>query len=112
MLGRSLRVLLLRLPELIADYARLPYGLGNLEQRVAAVTEALANGYVRALRDRTLAEQESIRRAELEAQNPELLQMAHNFASTRPDYLRVMQGFVLIYKSLTHQAAVDRFVLH
>jgi diguanylate cyclase (GGDEF)-like protein len=67
-LGRSLRVLLLRLPELIADYARLPYGLGNLEQRVAAVTEALANGYVRALRDRTLAEQESIRRAELEAQ--------------------------------------------
>jgi diguanylate cyclase (GGDEF)-like protein len=32
------------------------------------VTEALANGYVRALRDRTLAEQESIRRAELDAQ--------------------------------------------
>jgi len=67
-LGRCLRVLLLRLPELVADYARLPYGLGNLEQRVAAVTEALANGYVRALRDRTLAEQASIRRAELEAQ--------------------------------------------
>ena len=66
-LGRCLRVLLLRLPELIADYA-WPYGLGDLEQRVAAVTEALANGYVRALRDRTLAEQESIRRAELEAQ--------------------------------------------
>jgi diguanylate cyclase (GGDEF)-like protein len=67
-LGRSLRVLLLRLPELIAGYAGLPYGLGDLEQRVAAVTEALANGYVRALRDRTLAEQESIRRAELDAQ--------------------------------------------
>ncbi len=32
------------------------------------MTEALANGYVRALRDRTLAEQESIRRAELDAQ--------------------------------------------
>src|SRR5262249_17242708 len=29
--------------------------------------EALANGYVRALRDRTLEEQESIRRAELDA---------------------------------------------
>jgi len=50
--------------------------------------------------------------AELEAQNPELLQMAHNFASTRPDYLRVMQGFVLFYKSLAHQAVVDRFTLH
>ena len=35
----------------------------DMEQRVAAVTEALANGYVRALRDRTLAEQESIMRA-------------------------------------------------
>ena len=67
-LGRSLRALLLRLPELVADYARLPYGLDDLEQRVAAVTEALANGYVRALRERTLAEQEMIRRAEVDAQ--------------------------------------------
>jgi diguanylate cyclase (GGDEF)-like protein len=66
-LGRSLRVLLLRLPELTARYARLPYGLGDLEQRVAAVTEALANGYVRALRDRTVAEHESVLRAELDA---------------------------------------------
>jgi len=67
-LGRSLRVLLLRLPELIGGSTRLSAGLGDLEARVAAVTEALANGYVRALRDRTLAEQESIRRAELNAQ--------------------------------------------
>lgn len=67
-LGRSLRVLLLRLPELIRGCAQLPVGLGDIEQRVAAVTEALANGYVRALRDRTLAEQESILRAELDAQ--------------------------------------------
>lgn len=67
-LGRSLRVLLLRLPELIAGCPLLSGGLGDLDARVAAVTEALANGYVRALRDRTLAEQESIRRAELDAQ--------------------------------------------
>jgi diguanylate cyclase (GGDEF)-like protein len=66
-LGRSLRVLLLRLPELIGG-ARAARGLGDIEQRVAAVTEALANGYVRALCDRTIAEQESIRRAELDAQ--------------------------------------------
>ncbi len=61
-LGRSLRVLILRLPELLGSLT------SDLEQRVAEVTEALANGYVRALRDRTLAEQESIRRAELDAQ--------------------------------------------
>ncbi len=67
-LGRSLRVLLLRLPDLIRCRAQLPAGLGGIEQRVAAVTEALANGYVQALRDRTLAEQESVLRAELDAQ--------------------------------------------
>ncbi len=42
--------------------------MSGLDGRVAEVTEALANGYVRALRDRTLAEQESIMRAELDAQ--------------------------------------------
>ena len=67
-LGRSLRVLILRLPTLISAGLRGGMGAEDLEQRVAAVTEALANGYVRALRDRTLAEQESIRRAELDAQ--------------------------------------------
>ena len=68
-LGRSLRVLMLRLPE--ALLRTTPGRLADahyLDRRVAAVTEALANGYVRALRDRTLAEQESIRRAELDAQ--------------------------------------------
>lgn len=67
-LGRSLRVLILRLPALISAGTRGGMGADELEQRVAAVTEALANGYVRALRDRTLAEQESIRRAELDTQ--------------------------------------------
>jgi diguanylate cyclase (GGDEF)-like protein len=68
-LGRSLRVLILRLPELLLTH---PFPgtvrASDMERRVAEVTEALANGYVRALRDRTLAEQESIRRAELDAQ--------------------------------------------
>jgi diguanylate cyclase (GGDEF)-like protein len=73
-LGRSLRVLILRLPALLAATAQADAahagaaGVGDVDQRVAAVTEALANGYVRALHDRTLAEQESIRRAELAAQ--------------------------------------------
>jgi diguanylate cyclase (GGDEF)-like protein len=75
-LGRSLRVLMLRLPGLIADD---PSGEspGEVEQRVAAVTEALANGYVRALRDRALAEQESIQRAELDAQRIITEQLRH-----------------------------------
>jgi diguanylate cyclase (GGDEF)-like protein len=68
-LGRSLRVLFLRLPGLLAqDPLAGRASASGLERRVAEVTEALANGYVRALRDRTLAEQESIRRAELDAQ--------------------------------------------
>jgi diguanylate cyclase (GGDEF)-like protein len=68
-LGRSLRVLIVRLPELLRKHAlAVAPTAGELDVRVAEVTEALANGYVRALRDRTLAEQESIRRAELDAQ--------------------------------------------
>jgi diguanylate cyclase (GGDEF)-like protein len=70
-LGRSLRVLILRLPELLGSSP------GDLEQRVAEVTEALANGYVHALRDRTLAEQESIRHAELDAQRIISEQLRH-----------------------------------
>jgi diguanylate cyclase (GGDEF)-like protein len=71
-LGRSLRVLILRLPELLLQDTLAgpagPVAAVGLDRRVAEVTAALANGYVRALRDRTLAEQESIRRAELDAQ--------------------------------------------
>jgi diguanylate cyclase (GGDEF)-like protein len=76
-LGRSLRVLILRLPALISPDVRVDLAPSDLEQRVAAVTEALANGYVRALRDRTLAEQESIRRAELDAQRIISEQLRH-----------------------------------
>lgn len=85
-LGRSLRVLILRLPGLLAAAARADAvhagaaranAAGDLEHRVAAVTEALANGYVRALRDRTLAEQEAIRRAELDAQHIISEQLRH-----------------------------------
>jgi diguanylate cyclase (GGDEF)-like protein len=67
-LGRSLRVLILQLPEILAATVPAAAAARDLEQRIAELTEALANGYVRALRDRTLAEQESIRRAELDAQ--------------------------------------------
>ena len=49
---------------------------------------------------------------DLERNNPELLQMAHGFASRHEDYLGVMQGFALLYKSLVVQSSVDRIYLH
>lgn len=49
---------------------------------------------------------------ELEKSNPELLQMAHNFASGIGDYLHAMQGFALLYKSLLIQQKADRARLH
>jgi diguanylate cyclase len=77
-LGKSLRVLILRLPELLRHgmLARVAV-LGTLDGRIAEVTAALANGYVRALRDRTLAEQQSIRRAELDAERIVSSQLRH-----------------------------------
>jgi hypothetical protein len=50
--------------------------------------------------------------AELEQSNPELLQMAHNFASGLGDYLHAMQGFALLYRSLIVQSAQERTRLH
>ncbi len=49
---------------------------------------------------------------QLEQENPELLQMAHRFASRDVDYLRVMQGFALLYHSLILQLLADRARLH
>lgn len=50
--------------------------------------------------------------ANLEANNPELFQMAHNFASSLVDYLHAMQGFALLYRSLVLQATIERRRLH
>jgi hypothetical protein len=49
---------------------------------------------------------------DLERSNPELLQMAHNFASRHADYLGVMQAFALLYRSLFLQSFADRTRLH
>jgi hypothetical protein len=46
--------------------------------------------------------------AELEERNPELLQMAHNFASGLGNYLHAMQGFALLYRSLVMQSWAER----
>jgi hypothetical protein len=49
---------------------------------------------------------------DLERTNPELLQMAHHFASGRKNYLSVMQGFALLYRSLLIQSSADRSKSH
>ena len=45
---------------------------------------------------------------DMETDNPELLQMAHNFALRHRDYLGVMQGFALLYQALVAQGAEKR----
>jgi hypothetical protein len=50
--------------------------------------------------------------AELEQHNPELLQVAHNFASGLGNYLHAMQGFALLYKALIIQSRTERARLH
>lgn len=65
-LGNSLRVLMLWLPTVLAGGAAA-YGTA-LASRMAEVTGAFADGYARALRDRAVAETDSLRRAELDAE--------------------------------------------
>jgi hypothetical protein len=48
----------------------------------------------------------------LEAVNPDLLQMAHDYASRRPDYGRTMQGFALLHEALLIQSRRDRASQH
>lgn len=48
----------------------------------------------------------------MERANPELLQMAHRFASRLRSYLGMMQGFALLYAALAAQAAADRTRMH
>lgn len=44
----------------------------------------------------------------LEAFNPELLQMAHGYALQQPEYGRIMQGFALFHQALLIQYRSDR----
>ena len=49
---------------------------------------------------------------DLEDNNPELLQMAHNFASRQLDYLGVIQGLALFYKSIVEESRAVRSRRH
>lgn len=45
---------------------------------------------------------------DLQNNNPELLQMAHNFASRQTDYLGAIQGLALFYKSIVEESKAVR----
>jgi len=62
-LGQTLRVLSLHVPAVLGGNTH-----ADLRFRLSELLGALASGYVRAIRDTTLAEQESIRQAEADAQ--------------------------------------------
>ena len=49
---------------------------------------------------------------QLEDSNPELLQMAHYFASEHENYAGIMQGFALLYAALHKQSGSDRLSMH
>jgi hypothetical protein len=48
----------------------------------------------------------------LEDSNPELLQMAHYFASKHQNYAGILQGFALLYAALLKQSGTDRLSVH
>jgi hypothetical protein len=48
----------------------------------------------------------------LERENPELLHMAHRFATLHDEYIQIMQGVALLWASLILQWTADRGVLH
>jgi hypothetical protein len=73
--------------------------------RVAAETRALLVAEIDE-KGPTAFTKEAI--GELEQSNPELLQMAHNFASGFGNYLPAMQGFALLYRSLLIQSTAER----
>jgi acyl carrier protein phosphodiesterase len=71
--------------------------------RAALVAEIDQRGTEAFIRDAVQAMEDS---------NPELLQMAHNFALEQENYAGIMQGFALLYAALLKQSAADRLTVH
>jgi hypothetical protein len=81
----------------------------TLLPRVSGATRSLIVGRIDALGSQQFTQAAL---TELEQNNPELLYMAHNFASDQYDYAGVMQGFALLFACLSAQATQERGVLH
>jgi hypothetical protein len=88
-----------------------PYGLSpiNVLPRVTPETRDLLVGQIDKMGSESFTKQAI---DDLGRDNPELLQMAHDFASRNRAYLGLMQGFALIYQSLLLQDKAERTWLH
>jgi hypothetical protein len=100
-LGMFYRLLIVQLPSSATSLIRPP--------RVSAETRALLVAEIDKLGAEAFTRAAI---ADLETNNPELLQMAHNFAADLENYLHTMQGFALLYRSLVVQAQADHTTLH
>ncbi|MDX2265497.1 MAG: hypothetical protein NW215_11065 [Hyphomicrobiales bacterium] len=112
----------------IGDEPRIMAGFGMFYQLLAcASADAAGNPVILALPRVTADTRDALVReidergsdaftlgaiADLERTNPQLMQMAHGFALRYKDYLRMIQGFALLYRSLALQSATDRKCLH
>jgi hypothetical protein len=77
---------------------------GGALPRIAIETRDAIATLVSELGDRQFT---SLATDTLRDENPCMMQMADSFASRSPNYLLVMQGFVLLYRMLSAQAVVD-----
>lgn len=112
----------------IGDSPRIMVGFGMFYQLlITALADAVGKPFMPALPSVTAETREALVReidaegpdaftiraiGDLERANPELMQMAHAFASRQQDYVRVMQGFALLYRSLVAQSTTDRKSYH
>jgi hypothetical protein len=92
----------------LATASSVPVGLSPLPRvtemtRAALVTEIDQRGAEEFIRDAIQVLTDS---------NPELLQMAHCFASEHDNYAGIMQGFALLYAALLEQSTADRLSVH
>ena len=85
----------------------VPFGAGILTQ-LPRVSEETRARLVSDIDEKGTEEFTLEAIAELDRRNPELLQMAHNFASGMGDYLQAMQGFALLHRSLIVQSHAER----
>ena len=105
LLGLSMfyRLLIVQLPAHVSKAALITPPRVSTETRALLVAEIDEIG-VEAFTVKAIAE--------LQESNPELLQMAHNFAASLENYLHAMQGFALLYRSLLMQSQAERGTLH
>ena len=81
----------------------------SLLPRVSAETRAAMVKRIDALGPDEFTRQAT---AEMERGNPELLVMAHDFATEQRNYIGIMQGFALLYASLLEESLTKGGPLH